>query len=219
MVKPYVIIGSGAAGIAAAERLRLLKPEAPIQMMSVDEYSHSRCMLHKYLGGERDEKGLSFVDEDFFEKKNIMWGRGQAAKAIDPKEKRVIMENGYQPYEKLLIATGSVFGIPPIPNFRTAANVFGFRDLSDAQKMNKAIEELNAKHVFIVGSGLVGLDVAYALIERRIQVTIAEMADRVLPLQTDAVSARAYQELFEKAGAVFQLGLGASTGPVPVIPW
>ena len=62
-----MIIGTGAAGIAAAERLRLLKPEAPIQMMSVDEYSHSRCMLHKYLGGERDEKGLSFVDEDFFE--------------------------------------------------------------------------------------------------------------------------------------------------------
>ena len=187
MVKPYVIIGTGAAGIAAAERLRLLKPEAPIQMMSVDEYSHSRCMLHKYLGGERDEKGISFVDEDFFEKKNIMWGKGQTAKAIDPKEKRVILEEGYQPYEKLLIATGSVFGIPPIPNFRTAANVFGFRDLSDAQKMNKAIEELNAKQVFIVGSGLVGLDVAYALIERGIQVTIAEMADRVLPLQTDAV--------------------------------
>ena len=210
MVRPYVIIGTGAAGMAAAERLRLLKPEAPIQMMSIDEYSHSRCMLHKYLGGERDEKGLSFVDEDFFEKKNIMWGKGQTAKAIDPKEKRVILEEGYQPYEKLLIATGSVFGIPPLPNFRTAANVFGFRDLSDAQKMNKAIEELNAKQVFIVGSGLVGLDVAYALIERGIQVTIAEMADRVLPLQTDAVSAKAYQELFEKAGARFKLGIGAS---------
>ncbi len=61
MVRPYVIIGTGAAGMAAAERLRLLKPDIPIQMMSIDEYSHSRCMLHKYLGGERDEKGLSFV--------------------------------------------------------------------------------------------------------------------------------------------------------------
>lgn len=210
MVKPYVIIGTGAAGMAAAERLRLLKPDAPIQMMSIDEYSHSRCMLHKFLGGERDEQGLSFVDEDFFEKKNIMWGRGQRAKAVDPKEKRVIMEQGYQPYQKLLIATGSVFGIPPIPNFRTAANVFGFRDLSDAQKMNQAIEELKAEHVFIVGSGLVGLDTAYALIERGIKVIIAEMADRVLPLQTDAVSAKAYQDLFEKAGAEFKLGIGAS---------
>lgn len=210
MVRPYVIIGTGAAGMAAAERLRLLKPDIPIQMMSIDEYSHSRCMLHKYLGGERDEKGLSFVAEDFFEKKQIMWGRGQTAKAIDPKERRVIMEQGYQPYEKLLIATGSVYGIPPIPGFRTAANVFGFRDLSDAVKMNEAIGELHAKHVFIVGSGLVGLDVACALLERGIRVTIAEMADRVMPLQTDAVSAKAYQDLFEKAGAQFRLGIGAS---------
>jgi nitrite reductase (NADH) large subunit len=214
MVRPYVIIGTGAAGMAAAERLRLLKPDVPIQMMSIDDHSHSRCMLHKFLGGERDEKGLSFVEEDFFEKKHIMWGKGQVAKGVDPKEKRVLMEEGYQPYEKLLIATGSVYGIPPIPNFRTAANVFGFRDLSDAQKMNEAIRELNAKHVFIVGSGLVGLDVAYALMERGIKVTIAEMADRVLPLQTDAISAKAYQDLFEKAGAQFKLGIGASDSVV-----
>ncbi len=214
MVKPYVIIGTGAAGMAAAERLRLYKPDATILMLSIDEYSHSRCMLHKFLGGERDEEGLSFVEKDFFEKKNILWGKGQAVKAVDPKEKRVLLENGYQPYEKLLIATGSVFGIPPIPNFRTAANVFGFRDLSDAQKMDAAIKELSAKHVFIVGSGLVGLDVAYALLERGIKVTIAEMADRVLPLQTDAVSAKAYQELFEKAGAQFKLGIGASDSVV-----
>lgn len=214
MGDPYVIIGTGAAGMAAAERLRLLKPEASIQMFSIDEYSHSRCMLHKFLSKERDEKGLSFVSEDFFEKNKIFWGKGQTIEGIDSKQKRVLLEQGYLPYEKLLIATGSVYGIPPIPGFRTAANVFGFRDLSDAQKMDVAIQELDAKQVFIVGSGLVGLDVAYALLERGIKVTIAEMANRVLPLQTDAISAQAYQELFEKAGAVFKLGIGASDSVV-----
>ena len=214
MGNPYVIIGTGAAGMAAAERLRLLKPDALIQMMSIDTDSHSRCMLHKFLGGERDVEGLFFMEEDFFAKKNIMWGRGQVAKGVDPAGKRVLMENGYQPYEKLLIATGSVYGIPPIPGFRTSVNVFGFRDLSDAQKMDAAIKELDAKHVFIVGSGLVGLDVAHALLERGIKVTIAEMATRVLPLQTDETSARAYQELFEKAGAQFRLGIGASDSVV-----
>ena len=214
MANPYVIIGAGAAGMAAAERLRLLKPEAAIVLMSVDEHSHSRCMLHKYLGGERDEAGLAFMPQDFFEEKKIFWGQGQRALAIDPANKRVKMENGYQPYEKLLIATGAVFGIPPIPGFRTASNVFGFRDLSDAQNMKETLERTGAKRVFIVGSGLVGLDVAYALIERGVQVTIAEMAERILPLQTDEISARAYQDLFEKAGAVFKLGIGASDSVV-----
>ena len=67
MGRPYVIIGTGAAGMAAAERLRIFKPDAPLLMLSIDEYSHSRCMLHKFLGGERSEEGLSFVEKDFFE--------------------------------------------------------------------------------------------------------------------------------------------------------
>ena len=210
MGEKYVIVGAGAAGIAAAERIRLYNKDATVIMMSIDEYSHSRCMLHKFLSGERNENEIAFVSEDFFEKKQILWGKGQKVTGVEPVQKRVLLEQGYLPYEKLLIATGSVYGIPPIPGFRTAANVFGFRDLSDAQKINAMIQEVKADHVFIVGSGLVGLDVAYALLERGIKVTIAEMADRILPLQTDAVSARAYQELFEEAGAVFKLGIGAS---------
>ena len=120
------------------------------------------------------------------------------------------MENGYQPYDKLLIATGAVFGIPPINHFRTASNVYGFRDLTDAQKIDAAVREKNAKHVFIVGSGLVGLDVACGLMERGVKVTIAEMAPRVMPLQTDDTAAKAYQERFEARGARFLLGIGAS---------
>lgn len=210
MAERYVIVGAGAAGIAAAERIRLCKKDATIIMMSIDEYSHSRCMLHKFLGGERTEEELSFVEPDFFEKNEIYWGKTQIALGLDIKNKQVRMENGYQPYDKLLIATGAVFGIPPINNFRTASNVYGFRDLSDAQKIDAAVKEKNAKHVFIVGSGLVGLDVASGLMERGVKVTIAEMASRVMPLQTDDAAAKAYQERFEAHGARFLLGIGAS---------
>jgi len=51
MGEKYVIVGAGAAGIAAAERIRLYNKDATVIMMSTDEYSHSRCMLHKFLGG------------------------------------------------------------------------------------------------------------------------------------------------------------------------
>ncbi len=210
MAEIYVIVGTGAAGMAAAERIRLYKKDVSVIMMSIDEHSHSRCMLHKFLGGERTEEELSFVEPDFFEKNEIYWGKGQKALGLDPVKKQIRMENGYQPYDKLLIATGSVFGIPPINNFRTASNVYGFRDLSDAQKIDEAVKRKHAKHVFIVGSGLVGLDVATGLMERGVKVTIAEMAQRVMPLQTDDTAARAYQERFEAHGARFLLGIGAS---------
>ncbi|MCI8311596.1 MAG: NAD(P)/FAD-dependent oxidoreductase [Lachnospiraceae bacterium] len=210
MAEIYVIVGTGAAGMAAAERIRLYKKDATVIMMSIDEHSHSRCMLHKFLGGERTEEELSFVEPDFFEKNEIHWGKAQKALGLDIQNKRIQMENGYQPYDKLLIATGSVFGIPPINHFRTASNVYGFRDLSDAQKIDAAVKAKNAKHVFIVGSGLVGLDVATGLMERGVKVTIAEMAPRVMPLQTDDIAAKAYQERFEAHGARFLLGIGAS---------
>ena len=210
MAEIYVIVGTGAAGMAAAERIRLYKKDVNLIMMSIDEHSHSRCMLHKFLGGERTAEELSFVEPDFFEKNEIYWGKGQKALGLDTEKKQIRMENGYQPYDRLLIATGSVFGIPPINHFRTASNVYGFRDLSDAQKIDEAVKKKNAKHVFIVGSGLVGLDVATGLMERGVKVAIAEMAPRVMPLQTDDTAAKAYQERFEAHGARFLLGIGAS---------
>lgn len=214
MSERYVIVGAGAAGMAAAERIRLYKKDAEIRMMSVDEYSHSRCMLHRFLGGERTEEELSFVEPDFFVKNGIFWEKKQKALGLDVENRRVLMENGCQPYDKLLIATGAVFGIPPIHHFRTASNVYGFRDLSDAQKIDGAVRAKNAKHVFVVGSGLVGLDVASGLLERGVKVTIAEMAPRVMPLQTDETAAKAYQERFEAQGARFLLGIGASDSQI-----
>ena len=45
-----------------------------------------------------------------------------------------------RPYDALLITTGARFFIPPIPGFREAKNVYGLRDLSDAQKIDAAAD-------------------------------------------------------------------------------
>ena len=209
----YVIIGAGAAGIAAAATLRDFKPEAVITVLSIDEHVHSRCMLHKYLGRERDVEGIGFVAPDFFDKHDITHISCETATRIDTAGKTVYFGEGYSlPYDKLLIATGAGFFIPPIPHFREAPNVFGFRDLSDAMKIDEAFGK--GKRVFIVGSGLVGLDAASALCERGAEVTIAEMAERVMPLQTDDYAASVYQKAFEDHGCRFLLGIGASDAVV-----
>ena len=205
----YVIIGAGAAGIKAAEQLRKMDKESGITMVSVDGHVHSRCMLHKYLGHERTVEGINFVPEDFFEKNQIRWAKEKKVESVKPEEKQVILEGGEGlPYDKLLIATGAAYFIPPIPNFREAKNVYGFRDFSDAKAMDEAVE--GKKRVFIVGSGLVGLDAASALCHRGYEVGIAGMAGRVMPLQTDDHAASVYQKAFEKAGCTFYLGIGVT---------
>ena len=60
----YVIIGAGIAGVEAAKTIRIQDPAGEIVMVSTDTHVHSRCMLHKYISGERDEQGLDFTEKD-----------------------------------------------------------------------------------------------------------------------------------------------------------
>lgn len=201
----YVILGVGAAGISAVKTIRQHDKDASVIMISSDRSVHSRCMLHKYISGERDEKTISFVPEGFFEEENIYWYPETCASQIDTDGQNVILDDGTKiHYDKLLIATGADSFIPPVGDFRTASNVYGLRNLSDA----RAIRERGktAGKVLVIGAGLVGLDAAYGFLEEGKDVTVVEMAERILPLQLDACAGKEYQKLFEQAGCRFLLG-------------
>lgn len=205
----YVILGAGAAGITAARTIRKADSQGKITMISTDTQVHSRCMLHKFLSHERSAEGISFVDPDFFEKNNIEWKAGVTVTKLDTAAKRVVTEKGEEiSYDRLLIATGAESFIPPVGNLREAKNVFGLRHLRDAQAIDALAEK--AEHIAIVGSGLVGLDAAYGLMETGKKVSIIEMADQILPIQLDKTGAFEYQKRFEKAGATFYLGRKAA---------
>lgn len=205
----HVIIGAGAAGIQAAKTIRALMKDAEILVISTDTHVHSRCMLHKYLSHERDEKTLSFVPEDFFETNHISWIKDKTVTSIDTEASVVILQDGSkESYDRLLIATGAHSFIPPVGQFREANNVFGLRDLSDAQAIRPLADK--AENILVVGSGLVGMDAAYAFLEQGKAVTVVEMAERILPLQLDEAAGDAYREKFESHGCRFLLGKKAS---------
>ena len=205
----YVIAGAGPAGISAARTLRQLDRDGEIILVSKDDQVHSRCMLHKYLGGERDAEGISFIPPGFFKQNNITWYPGKAMVRLDCAERRILLDDGtFLPYDRLLLATGAYYLLPPVPGLKEAENVYGFRDLSDALAIDKAVKP--GARAVIIGSGLVGMDAAYALMERGISPVIVEMADRILPLQLDAKAASEYQRLFEHHGCSFRLAARAS---------
>lgn len=205
----YVVVGAGAAGISAARTLRQLDREGQIVLVSKDEKVHSRCMLHKYLGGQRTAEEIDFAPPGFFESQGIDWIAGKAMTGLHCDEETVELDDGTLiPYDRLLICSGAYYLVPPVPGLREANNVFGFRDLSDAEAVKNAAGP--GKKAVIVGSGLVGMDAAYALLEQGINPVIVEMADRILPLQLDAPAAAEYQKLFETYGCRFRLSAKAS---------
>ncbi|MDR3281058.1 MAG: FAD-dependent oxidoreductase [Synergistaceae bacterium] len=200
----HVIIGAGPAGINAAKTIRGMRPDDEIVVISKDKYVHSRCMLHKYISGERNERTVDFADENFFETERIEWKSEVAVTGIDAAGKKIICDKGDMTYDKLLIATGADSVIPPIGAMRAAPNVFGLRNLDDAQKIRGLAA--NAKKVVIVGAGLVGMDAAYALLELGKTVSVVEMMTCVMAINMDAYAAGAYQKRFEDAGCSFYLG-------------
>ena len=202
----YVILGAGAAGIMAAKTIRKTDAQGEITVISTDTQVHSRCMLHKFLSHERSAESISFIDADFFEKNKINWLKGKTVNKLDTVNKKVFTEDGNEiGYDKLLIATGAESFIPPVGKLREANNVFGLRHLRDAQ----AIDAM-AENIVIIGSGLVGLDAAYGLMETGKKVSVVEMAEQILPIQLDKTGAFEYQKRFEKAGASFYLGRKAA---------
>lgn len=199
-----VIIGASAAGISAAKTIKASEPDTEVVIISKEDSVHSRCMLHKFLGHERDAKGISFIADDFFESNGITWLSNTTVISLDAQKKTVkTHDNQDIRYDKLLIASGASYFIPPIPGLRESKNVYGFRDLKDAQLLDNECN--TAKNAVVIGAGLVGMDAAVAMLKRGLKVTVIEMTAAVMSLQLDQKSAQAYQQLFEEQGAEFIL--------------
>ncbi|ELC8415780.1 NAD(P)/FAD-dependent oxidoreductase [Clostridium perfringens] len=204
----YIVVGASAAGISGAKTLRELDKDAEIILVSKDENVYSRCILHHYISGHRDIEALDFTDRDFFEKYNIEWKKGLEVKSIDDREHVIVLSNGESlKYDKILLATGASAFIPPVENLREAKNVVGLRNLEDAIKIKEEAEKV--KNVVVLGAGLVGIDAIAGLVGKKLNVTLVEMGDRVLPIQLDKYASSKYEKRFEDAGVKLKLGVRA----------
>ena len=177
----YVIIGSSAAGTAAARSIISNDPAGKITMVTMDSGFYSRCQLHLAATGKRDDGKIFLNLDDLLESPNFELIRQTKVTGMNAADKNITLENGSMiSYDKLLISTGSRTFFPPIPGLKGGRS-FGLRNLEDA----KAIRELlpHVSCVAVIGAGLVGVELAGELAESGITVSLIEVADRPLPLR------------------------------------
>ncbi|MDR2484604.1 MAG: FAD-dependent oxidoreductase [Treponema sp.] len=203
-MKKYVILGASAAGVNAIGAIRSLDNKGLITLVSEDDAIYSRCILHHFLSGARDEKGLQFIDDDFIVKHKVNWKKGVCAVSLDPAARKVTLSDGSaEPYDKLLVATGARTAFPPIPgiqgeNAARSAGIYGLRTLDDARNIKAAAK--NAASIVILGGGLIGIDAASGLLDRGKPITLIEGQNNMLPLQLDKTAAQGYEQMFSKHG-------------------
>lgn len=175
----YVIVGNSAAGIAAAEEIRKNDKKGSVTVISDEPYAaYSRPLISYYLKGKVKDKNMYYRKPGFYDELGIDNVTGQRVDRIDRKEKAVFCGDKKYPYDKLLLATGSVPFVPPIEGTEGRDNVYTFLKWDDAKALKENLKE--SDNVVVIGGGLIGLKAAEGAHKICESVTVVELSDRVL---------------------------------------
>ena len=192
-----VIIGSVAAGTSAAAKARRNTEDAQITIYEKDNYiSYSGCGLPYFVGGETPDIGkLTPRDALWFkERYNVEIKTGCEVLSVDTAQKTLRVKNleSYEEfsdtYDKLILATGSK-PFKPILDGINSKNVFTIKNPQNAIDVDAFIAEHQAKKAVIIGGGYIGLEMAVALKERQMDVTILELSNHIMPPMDDDMAA------------------------------
>ncbi|MBT3391045.1 MAG: NAD(P)/FAD-dependent oxidoreductase [Chloroflexi bacterium] len=168
MTQRFVIIGTGVAGIAAAQAIRQKLPQASITLIGNEpDLYYSRPGLAYYLTKELPETGLFPIQRDELKKLNIGIVHGRAAQ-IDPDAHRIQLANGQNlPYDRLLIATGASAAWPKLPG-NDLEGVVKLDNLPDTRHIIKLARK--ARSAVVIGGGITALEIVEGLAARKVSV-------------------------------------------------
>lgn len=180
MDKRVVIIGAGQAGAALAAKLRSLGHQGPITMIG-DEAAqpYERPPLSKaYLLGEIGADRLRLRSPEFWAEQQIEMRLGQGVTEIDTVAQTVTVGGEVLPYDELALTTGSTPRRLPAAIGGALQGVYTVRSLADVDAMRGEFQA--GRRVVIVGGGYIGLEAAAVAAKLGLDVTVLEMAPRIL---------------------------------------
>jgi nitrite reductase (NADH) large subunit len=202
-----VVIGNGMAGARAVEDVLTLAPnQFRITMFGDEPYgNYNRILLSNVLNGSQDAKEIFLNPLSWYQQNDIALHAGKRVTRIDRAEKIVHAGDVSEPYDYLIIATGSRPFVPPMQG-TDKEGVFVFRTLDDCRKI--ADYARGRKRAVVIGGGLLGLEAAKGLMTHNLHVTVVEVAPHLMSVQLDADGGAILRRTIEG------LGIQAKTGTV-----
>ncbi|MBW2623640.1 MAG: FAD-dependent oxidoreductase, partial [Deltaproteobacteria bacterium] len=188
MAAKLLIIGGVAGGATAAARARRLNEEAEIILFERGEFiSFANCGLPYYIGETiKKRNDLLVTTVEFFSRRyNIDIRIFSEVVSIDRIKKEVEVrdhkkgETYRESYDKIILSPGAEPVRPPLEGI-DLDHIFSVRTIPDADNIKAFINAENPQSGVVIGGGFIGLEMAEALAERGLRVTIVEMLDQVL---------------------------------------
>ena len=199
-MKELIVVGNGMAPGRTLEKLNELDPDAyNVTIFNAEpRVSYNRVMLSPVLSGEEDFEKTIIHGDDWYFKHNFILYRGCPVTDIDREARMVKAANGIaEPYDKLLIATGSSpikLSVPGIDK----KGVLSYRDLDDVKAMLSAAE--TRRQAVVIGGGLLGLEAAAGLRNRGMEVTVVHRNPTLMDRQLDETAGHLLQRAIESLG-------------------
>jgi 3-phenylpropionate/trans-cinnamate dioxygenase ferredoxin reductase subunit len=180
MISTIVVVGGGQAGAQAVDTLRR-EGFAGRLLLICDEPAlpYQRPPLSKrYLSGELTAERLPFRHRAFYEEHRVELRLGLQAVALDPRARRVELADGEAlGYDRLLLCLGSSARRLTCPG-ADLPGLFYLRTVADVAPIRAAIKP--GAHAVIIGGGYIGLEAAATCRQLGCEVTVLELADRVM---------------------------------------
>ena len=200
MTEKLVIIGNG---MAPGRMLEYLFEVAPgryqVTIFNAEpRVNYDRIMLSPVLSGEKTFEEIVIHGDGWYIANGVTLYKGHKIVAIDRDAKTVTSDKGVtESYDKLVIATGSVPFIIPVPG-KDLPGVITYRDLDDVNAMLLAAQARDK--AVVIGGGLLGLEAAAGLKERGMDVTVLHVMPTLMERQLDPAGGYLLQKAVEARG-------------------
>ena len=183
-----VIVGGGAGGISTASNLRKMDKNCEIVVLTRDDkVAYSPCAIPYVLSGTiKSFDDIVMRTPEDYKKKDIDIITEVEVTAVDSDKKTVTYESKSKSktikYDKLVLATGGNPFVPPMEGV-DLEGVYQIRNIDDGIKVQEAIKD--AKSAIVTGAGLIGIEIAFALMKQGLNVTLSEMMPQIVPRSLD----------------------------------
>jgi nitrite reductase (NADH) large subunit len=198
-VKKLVVVGNGMAGVACVEQILKRGHDFEISIFGDETHAnYNRILLSSVLAGEKTADDIVLNDVDWYRKNGIRARLGVRVERID-RERRITLtgDGAEEPFDKLILATGSSAFIPPIQGV-DKDNVHVFRTLDDARAL--IAKGRKGVRAVVIGGGLLGLEAARGLQLRGCEVTVVHLMETLMERQLDPMGGAYLRRKIENLG-------------------